>query len=458
MRRFFLNALLLSFILPACYAQSKLKDNMFLKKLPNGLDVLVVEDNSVPLATLMLTVKSGSITESENTNGLTALYQNMLTRGNKVAGNHSEFDYHGGELGIQSCNSMTEFEYGDYFFTLPKSNLEQGLNYLNSAVRFANMNPEDLESEKVIHDAQLKEKQSGPYYALAEAMAHHLWGQGFSRKNPGGSTAVISAATTSVLIDSIKNKYYYPDNALLVIGGDVAHEMVFTLAEKIYGDWKPSGFDPLKKWPVPEFQRLAKSDYFVVESSQSRNPLIMINWQGPDTRNDLPATFAADVFSYIVNKKMSAFNERLVQSGLAYQTNFSYLTLKHVGPISLIVVPNPSRMKECLNEVKKQISLMDSDDYLSADQIESAKRALEIQQIREEDITSDYVHSLSFWWASASLKYFLGYYDNLNRVSKSDIKTYVQKYIKNKPYCAGLSISPELSLEIKPETFFTPGN
>ncbi len=136
MRRLFLNALLLSFIVPACSAQSKLKDNMFLKKLPNGLDVLVVEDNSVPLATLMLTVKSGSITESENTNGQIGLYQNMLTRGNKDYANRNEFDYYGGALGIQACNSMTEFEYGDYFFTLPKSNLEQGLNYLNSAVRF----------------------------------------------------------------------------------------------------------------------------------------------------------------------------------------------------------------------------------------------------------------------------------------------------------------------------------
>ncbi len=319
------------------------------------------------------------------------------------------------------------------------------------------MNPEDLESEKVIHDAQLKEKQSGPYYALADAMAHHLWGNMYSRKNPGGSTAVISAATVA-LMDSIKNKYYYPNNALLVIGGDVAHENAFALAEKIYGDWKPSGFDPLKKWPVPEFKPLAKSDYFVVESSQSRTPIIMLNWQGPDTRNDLPATFAADVFSYLINQKMSKFNERLVQSGLAYETATSYLTLKHVGPISLVVIPNPARIKECLDEVKKQISLMDSDDYLSADQIETAKRALEIKEIRDEDITSDYVHSLSFWWVSASLKYFLGYYDNLNKVSKADIKSYVQKYIKNRPYCAGLSISPELNVQIKPETFFTPAN
>jgi zinc protease len=435
-------------------AQNKLPGNMFLHTLPNGLDVLVVEDNSVPLATIMMTFKAGAFTESESTNGLTGLYLNMLQKNNK---DYTDFGYNAGGLGIVSRNALTTVEYGRFFFTLPKANTEQGLNFMNSAVRFATMDPEVLEKEKEIVNDELKQKESGPYFALAEETFHHLWGDLYSRKNPIGSHDVILSATPA-LMDSIKNKYFYPNNALLIIGGDVAHDNIFRLVEKKYGDWKSSSFDPFKKWPVPEFKPLIKSDYFIVESSLSKAPYITIDWQGPDTRNDIQSTYAADVFSYIVNQRSSKLNLALVQSGLAFSVNISYLTLKHVGPISLTITPNPSKIRECMDEVKKQIGLMNDDNYFTDDQIETAKRILEINQVREEDVTSSYVGTLSFWWASASLNYFLNYNDRLKKVSRADLKAYVSKYIKDKPYGAGLLINPDLKNQVNAETFFKPNN
>ena len=61
-------------------AQSKLPDNMFLHTLPNGLDILVIEDNSVPLATIMITCKNGSYTETPRFNGLSHLYETCFLK------------------------------------------------------------------------------------------------------------------------------------------------------------------------------------------------------------------------------------------------------------------------------------------------------------------------------------------------------------------------------------------
>jgi zinc protease len=402
----------------------------------------------------MMTFKCGAYTEDEKFNGLTALYQSMLLRGNKDYADQQDFNYHAGGLGIQQDNTLTSEEYSRWYFTLPKSNLELGLNFMNSGVRFAKINPEELEKEKQIEDEQLKQKESGPYFALSSAMIHHLWGDLYCRKSAIGSHEAILSATTS-LMDSIKNKYYYPNNAILIVGGDVLHDNVFALAEKIYGEWKKSTFDPFKKWPIPEFRPLSKSDYFIVESPLSKTPVISINWQGPDTRGDISSTYAADVFSYIVNQKSSKLCAALEQSGLAHSITIGYLTLKHVGPITLFVAPNPSKIKECMDELQIQLSLMDNDDYLTDEQIETAKRMLEIKKVRQEEITSDYVHTLSFWWASASLDYFFDYNDKLEKVSRADLKAYVTKYIKNRPYCAGLLISPELDNQTNAKSFFT---
>ncbi|MFY8045174.1 MAG: insulinase family protein, partial [Chitinophagaceae bacterium] len=51
----------------------------------------------------------------------------------------------------------------------------------------------------------------------------------------------------------IKDKYYHPNNSLLVICGDVKHEATFAIVKQIFGDWKHSGFDPHQKYPIPEF-------------------------------------------------------------------------------------------------------------------------------------------------------------------------------------------------------------
>src|ERR1700712_31355 len=106
----------------ALFAQKQLSSNMYMTTLPNGLDVLVVEDNSVPLASIMMTFKAGEFTESESDNGLTALYQNMLLKNNK---HYEDFYYNSGELGIKLLNTSTTEESANIYFTLPKSNLEK---------------------------------------------------------------------------------------------------------------------------------------------------------------------------------------------------------------------------------------------------------------------------------------------------------------------------------------------
>jgi zinc protease len=350
-------------------------------------------------------------------------------------------------------NSITSDEYVSTYFTLPAANFVKGLNFMNSAVRYPKMDGDELEKSKEIFSNQRNEVESNPYYILGDSIRHHLWGSLFSRKNPDGNIAVINAATPATL-DAFKKRYFYPNNAIMIVGGDIAHEVAFKEIEKVYGDWVAAPFDPFTKWPVPEFEPLKKTSYIIVESKQAKTPYLEVYWQGPDTRNDIASTYTADVFSYIINQNSSKINKALVQSGLASSVHIDYLTCKYTGPINLIVTPNPDRIKECIEELKRQIDLMDSDDYFTPEQIETSRRMLEIKKIREEEITTGYVHTLSFWWTAASINYTLGYNENLKKVTKLELKKYVDKYIKNRPYCAGMLIDPDLRAQSNADSFF----
>ena len=450
-------ALIFPVVITLAQEERKMSDNIFFKTLPNGLQVLVVEDHTVPLVTLSITFKAGAINESKEVNGLIGLYSDLMVAGDRDFATRADFNYHGGQLGIQRPNVATTEENSSYHFTLPKENLEAGLNFMNSAVRFPLMSPAALDNEKKIIDDEVKQKRSNPVYSLIDETDHQLWGDLVSRKEAIGDSNVINSASVEML-RSIKGRYFVPNNALLVVGGDVEHADVFKQVEKVYGDWPPTTADPSTRWPIPEFKPLDKSKYFIVASALARTPLIYVYWQGPDTRHDLPATYAADVFSYMLNQNSSGLRKALIQSGLATYVGLGYFTLKHTGPISLIVAPNPARVKECMNEIKRQVALMGNDDELPDEAIENAKRRLEITDVRSEDITTDFVQTLSFWWSSATLDYYFSYLGNLRKVSRADLKRYAEKYIKNQPYAEGLLISPELRDEIKADDFFTGGS
>lgn len=77
-------------------------------------------------------------------------------------------------------------------------------------------------------------------------------------------------------------------------------------------------------------------------------------------------------------------------------------------------------------------------------QLETAKSMLAIEQTRERESTSSYVHNVTYWWASASINYYTNYIDNIKKVTKEDIQRYVQRYIMDKPMVTGLLVSPEM--------------
>lgn len=434
------------------FSQQGQDGNIHLKKLANGLEILVVKDNTVPLVTIEFACRNGSFTETNEYNGLSHLYEHLFFKANKDYPDYISFNKRSNELDITS-NATTREEVVNYYFTLPAENLREGMKFMNSAIRYPKFTKEDMAMENEVVNAEFTRHESDAIFPLIEANSRRMWGDNYSRKNVIGDHDVILSATPEKM-DSIKNKYYWPNNSVLVIAGDVDVNLAFSQAEAIFGNWKKSEFDPFQKWPIPEVKPLKGNDYYIVESDKTQVPYMLISWHGPDTRNDIPATYAADVFSFIVNQNGSKMKKALINSGLAQSADVNYYTQKYTGPISMMVIPNPNRIKECYEEVLKQISLWDEDDYLSDVQIERAKRLLSIEQVKRREVTSDYSHLLSFWWASASVDYYLHYEENLNKITRKDLLDYVRKYIKGKPYCAGLMLSKSNMNAAKPQEFF----
>lgn len=434
-------------------AQQKLPDNFYFDTLANGLQVLTIADNTVPLATIEITVRNGGYTESPEYDGLSHLYEHMFFKANKDLPSQEAFLERTKELGIV-FNGTTSGERVNYFVTLSNLELEQGMAFMNSAIRYPLFDEQEMKNENPVVDGEFQRAESNPVFFLFQDSDKLMWGDLYSRKNVIGDHDVILTATTEKM-KTVQGKYYHPNNSILVVAGDVQHKEVLAKAKAIFGDWKPSDFDPFEKYPIPEFAPLKETTYYITENENARTPIVLMRYHGPDTRNDIPSTYAADVFSFIMSQRSAQLQQNLVESGLAMNVNVGYSTNKYVGPIHVFMVPNPEKITEAYAALQAEIDRWDSDDYFTEEQLATAKKMLAIDDAYSKEQTSQFIHTVTYWWASASIDYYTTYVENLNKVTREDIQKYVRTYIKGQPHVTGMLLSPQMKEDLNINTLET---
>ncbi len=424
------------------------KYSIYQKGLPNGLQVIVIENPVVPLVTIELDVRNGSYTEPPEYNGLSHLYEHMFFKANASIPSQEKYLERVQELGM-NWNGTTSEERVNYFFTLGKENLVPGLEFMKAAALTPLFLQSELERERPVVTGEYDRAEASPFYHLFRAANQKMWYQYYSRKNVIGDRQTILTADTKKM-QTIQSRYYIPNNSALLIGGDVKHEEIFRLAEQYFGDWK-RGDDPFKLYPVPEHPPLTKNETVIVEKPVNAVTL-QIGWHGPSMTKDTKASYAADVLSYILGQRNSAFQKNLVESGLWFFVGLNYYSLDHTGPITLQAQTTADKYKAAEKAVFDEIANLTKPDYYTDEQLDNAKKQLEISELYSRETPSNYIHTVGFWWAVMNgLDYYLNYIENLRKVTRQDINDYVTKYIQNKYYVKGILISPDDRKKVMPD-------
>ncbi|HKR00050.1 MAG TPA: pitrilysin family protein, partial [Pyrinomonadaceae bacterium] len=418
--------------------------------LPNGLEIIVLEDHSVPLVTIEMAARNGSYTEPPELNGLSHLYEHMFFKANRAIANAEEYLQKIGQLGI-AYNGSTREEVVNYYFTTTSPNLRTAMNFMRDAVRYPLFDKGEFEREREVVIGEIDRNESNPFYYLNLEMTNRLFYKYPSRKNPLGNRQTVSTATVEMM-RLIQSRYYVPNNSVLVVTGDVQPEEVFKMAQEFYGDWPKREKDPFAEFPMVEHPPLTKSEGAVVKQPV-QNVIIDIGWHGPSIGKDNPGTYAADVFSFILTQPNSRFQRALVDTGLVNGVTIGYLTQRNVGPIQIIAQMTPDKARAALKAIYTEVSHFNDKDYFTDEQLESAKALLEADDLYSREKLSEYAHTLSFWWASTGLEYFRGYLQNLRRTTRADISRYITTYIQGKPHVGLALISEEAQqqIQLKPE-------
>lgn len=425
-------------------AQSQLVSRV----LANGLEVIVLEDHSIPLVSLELAVKNGSYTEPPELNGLSHLYEHMFFKANKAVLEGADYLKTLDQLGVLS-NASTREEIVNYYSHTTSPNLRVAMVAMRDSARYPLFHERQFEQERQAVLAELDRHESNPYGFLSLELNNRLFYKYPSRKNPGGNRETVTSATTDIM-RLIQARYYIPNNAALIVTGDAKAEEVFKFAQELFGDWR-KGEDPFVKYPMVEHPPLPRSEGVVIKQPIN-NIILNVGWHGPSIGKDNAATYAADVFSFILRQPDSRFQRALVDTGLVTAVDFNYYTQRNVGPIQVLAQTTPDKARAAMRAIYKEIASFNDPAYYTDEQLETAKALLEADDLYSREKLTDYTHTLGFWWASTGLDYFRGYLGNLRRTSRADINRYITTYIQGKPH-VGLAL---LSEESQREAQLTP--
>jgi zinc protease len=430
---------------PLAAQRAELERRIRRDTLPNGLEIIVVENHGVPLATIEADVRNGSFTQSPSYEGLSHLYEHMFFKANRDYPEPEAFVARASELGAV-FNASTQEERVNYYLTVPSDSTMQGLALLASALRQPLFLKDELERERAVVIGEYDRIESDPYYALTTATGKALWGNAWSRKNPLGEREVI-LKTTPEQMRTIQRKYYVPNNTALIVTGDVDASRIFEAARRVFGDWKRAP-DPFKADPIPPVPPLTRNVGVVVEQPVN-TVLAEIQWDGPGAHADPAATYAADVFSDVLNQPGSRFQRKLVDSGLWQSLGVNYYTLNQVGPITISGEVAPEKLRPALAALHRELAEVVKPGYITAEAVDGVKRTRIVGSMESLERSSGFAHQLGFWWAVTGLDYFFGYVDTMARQTPDDLRSYASRYIVGKPHVTGVLLSPETRRELK---------
>jgi zinc protease len=427
-------------VAPALLGQrAELERRIQRQVLPNGLEVIAVENRGVPLVTIEVDVRNGSFTQGPQFEGLSHLYEHMFFKANTEYPEPDQFVARASELGAE-FNGQTREEVVNYYVTIPADSLEGGMRFLAAPLKGPLFRRDELERERAVVIGEYDRNESSPFYHFSTAVDKALWTTAWSRKNPLGERAVI-LKTTPEQMRFIQQRYYIPNNSAIVVTGDVAPDRVFALAKEVFGDWK-RGPDPFVADPIPPVPPLDRNKGVITEEPVG-SVVVMLKWQGPSAVKDAADTYAADVFSDVLNQPGSRFQQRLVDSGLFQSIGVNYYTLNHVGPITIAGETSPEKLREALAALEDEVAKVTSPGYFSQEELEFTKQHRIVDAMFQLERASGFAHQLGFWWAVTGLDYFYGYADMMAKQTPDDLRRYARTYIIGRPHVVGVLLSPQ---------------
>jgi zinc protease len=421
----------LTLLLLALTAPLAVLANPFEHQLANGLRLIVKEDHRAPTAAHMVWYRAGSIDETNGTTGVAHVLEHMMFKGTPSAG-PGEFNRRVAAAGGRD-NAFTSRDYTAYFQQIPKQKLEEMMQLEADRMHHLTLDPKAFAQEiKVVMEERRLRTDDQPQAMLFEQMSGVAFQSHPYRVPIIGWMNDLENMTAQDARDWYE-RWYVPNNAYVVIVGDVDHVQVFKLAEKTYGQLKSRPL-PLRK---PQDEPTQTGIRRLTVKAPADLPVVLMTYKVPvirDVEKDVDP-YALEMLSAILDGHEAArFSRHLIrEQRLAVVAGTGYDATSR-GPGMFFLQGSPSEGKtsaELEAGFRAELARIQKDG-VAADELARAKAQLVASQIYKLDSMFGQAMEIG-QMESAGISHKLDkrMIEKLQAVSAEQVQAVAQKYFRD---------------------------
>lgn len=408
-------------------------------QLDNGLDVVLYKSAALPLVTVNIWYRVGSANERNDKTGFAHLFEHMMFQGSQNVEKEMHFK-HIQEAG-GSLNGTTSVDRTNYFETLPSNNLELALWLESDRMGFMlpGLTQDKLDNQKdVVMNERSQRYDNQPYGLAWEIIFSNIYPENHPYHWPTiGWMEDIKKFNLQDVKDFF-NLYYTPNNASLVIGGNIDYDTAAKQVEKYFGEISRGSNVPLINVPPTELNEIVKIEH----KDNVQLPRIYFAWHSVKytDSDDAPLDVLADVLCGTKNSRLQnslVFEKQIAQDIVAFQYSGNL-----AGIFIVVATPKPGVEIGVLKDAVFGELNSVIEDGITQEELDLAKNGTKSSFIYSLQNLEYLVNQIN------SYNYYLGepnsFYTDLERtenVTIDDVKHAAKKYL-SKPYLE-LNIIPK---------------
>jgi zinc protease len=396
------------------------------RQLSNGLPVWIVEMHEVPVAQVNLVVLSGAANDPPGKFGIASLTAAMLEQG---AGSRSALDvadavdYLGADLGAASGTDSSAVR-----LHVPVARLADALPIMADVALRPTFPADELERLRRQRLTSLLQARDDPGTIAALTFSRVLYGPTHRYGTATAGTAETIKSLTAADLRAFYQATFRPDNASLIVVGDVATDKVTPLFESSFGGWKAQGAPPPPA-KLPPVQEPAKREVILVDKPDAAQSQIRIGWIG--VPRSTPDYFPIQVLNTILGGSFSSrLNMNLREKhGYAYGAGSGFDMRASAGPFTASAPVQTDKTADALKEFF--VELEGIQKTVPADELTRAKNYVALRFPEAFETTGDISRRLEDMLVYRLPEdYFLKYVQNIQAVTAADVQRVAQKYIQ----------------------------
>lgn len=420
-------------------------------QLSNGLKVLLVENHSAPVVTVLVVYKVGSRNEAVGYTGSTHFLEHMLFKGtpnfNKQRGTQIA------QVLMQegaNYNATTWLDRTTYYETLPAERLELALQIESERMRHAFIRDKDRQAEMTVVRNELERHENEPDSIMwSQLFAHAFLAHPYHHPTIGWHSDVEGVPTAR--LKKFYDQFYHPNNATLVLVGALQPQATMNLVQQYFGAI-PASRHPIPQMYSQEFVQQGQRRFEVKRPGQLG--IIKIAFHVPALEH--PDSYGLDVIQDLLSDGVSSrLYQALVETRLALYASAYNLQLRDPGLFIITAKVasgiSPATVEAAIMQVLNQLK----EEPVPERELDKIKNQAKAAFAYHRHGTYQLATTLAEFEAMATWRYLLDYLPRLEQINATDVQALSRRYFKTDNQTVGYFI-PEAADTVTIDTAALP--